>query len=133
MAWLTDNMGKLQRQLEIGSQSDDLARAAFSKDVLSTNGNLFPYREHEKMLIADQTYGKYTKDRMEDILRRLEDQRERANMMDKDRVQKEKEKDKVPGGGSGIKSHPTTQQTSPKPAAASARSWRCRRTTLTSS
>ena len=78
---MTDNMGKLQRQLEIGSQSDDLARAAFSKDVLSTNGNLFPYREHKKMLIADKTYGKYTKDRMEDILRRLEDQRKIVKLM----------------------------------------------------
>ena len=68
------------------------------------------------MLMAAETYGRYTKERMEDILRRLEDQRKRTKMMDKDRIQKEKEKDKGSGGDSGIRSHPTTQQTNPKPA-----------------
>ena len=65
-------MVKLQRLLELGEKSDDLARVAFSGEVFTTTFNLFPDREMLKML---KIHGKYTKERMQDILRRLEDKR----------------------------------------------------------
>ena len=41
---------------------------------------------------AGDTYGKHAKERMENILRKLEEMRSDANIMDKERVQKEKDK-----------------------------------------
>ena len=66
--------------------------------------NLFPEKEHLKLSKATEIPGRFTKEMMED-LEALEEKREDANRLNKD---------KGAGGGSGIKSHPTTQQTNPK-------------------
>ena len=39
---------------------------------------------------AIYVHGKFTEERMEDILRRLEEMRSEANFMDKDRIQRKK-------------------------------------------
>ena len=65
VAWLTDLMGKLQGLVELGDQNGNFAR-----DVFST---ILKVKEHLKMAKAAETYGKCTKQRMEDILRRLEE------------------------------------------------------------
>ena len=83
VAWLNDLMGKLQRLVDLGDQDDDLAREVFSKDVFSTILNLFSVKEHLKMAKAIDVYGKFTKERMEDIIRRLEEMRTDAYIMDK--------------------------------------------------
>ena len=77
--------------MELGDQNGNFAR-----DVFST---ILKVKEHLKMAKAAETYGKCTKERMEDILRRLEEMRADANIMDKDISQKEK--DKGSGGGTG--------------------------------
>ena len=83
VAWLTDLIGKLQRVLELGDQDDDLARVAFSGEIFITIFNLFPNKDRLKMAKYSEVYGKYSKERMEDILRRLEEQRDDANLLDK--------------------------------------------------
>ena len=80
VAWLTDLMGKLQRLLQLGDQSENLAREVFSRDVFSNILNLFQEKEHLKLSKAARIHGKYTKERMEDILRRLEEKRKDANL-----------------------------------------------------
>ena len=57
------------------------------------------------MTKAGDTYGKHSKERMEDILRRLEEMRSDANIMNKERVQKEK--DKGTENSSGFRGHLT--------------------------
>ena len=73
VAWLTDLMGKLQGLVELGYQNGNFAREVFSRDVFNTILKPFPYKEHVKMALAAETYGKRTQERMEDILRRLEE------------------------------------------------------------
>ena len=61
---------------------------------------------------AGDTYGKHAKEMMEDILRKLEEMRSDANIMDKERVQKEK--DKGSGSVSGTRGHLTNQPRQPR-------------------
>ena len=82
VAWLTDLMGKLQRLLELGDQSDDLARVAFSGDVFSATFNLFPDKEMLKLAKNTEKYGRYTKERMENLLSQLEEKRGDANLLE---------------------------------------------------
>ena len=69
-----------QRLLQLGDQSENLAREVFSRDVFSNILNLFQEKEHLKLSKAARIHGKYTKERMEDILRRLEEKRKDANL-----------------------------------------------------
>ena len=61
-------MVQLQKLLELGEKSDDLARVAFSGEVFTTIVNLFPDREMLKLSQKSELRGKYTKERMRDIL-----------------------------------------------------------------
>ena len=90
--------------VELGDQSEDLARVAFSGDVFSAILNLLPDREHLKLSKVVDTYGKYTKERMENILEVLEDKRADANILDKERV-KHWNEGAVSGSGTGVKTH----------------------------
>ena len=103
VTWLTDLIGNLQRLVEVADMDENLAVEVFSKDVFSTIMNLFSAKEHLKMSKAADTYGRRSKERMEDILRRLDEMRSDANIMDKERVQKEKDK------GYGTRGHLTNQ------------------------
>ena len=60
---------------------------------------------------AGDAYGKCSKERMEEILRRLEEMRSDANIMDTKRVQKENDKGSGGGteNGSGSRGHLTRQ------------------------
>ena len=108
MIWLIDLIGKLQRLVELGDLDDDLAREVFSRDVFTT---FFQQKEHLKMSKAGDAYGKCSKERMEEILRRLEEMRSDANIMDKERVRKEKDNGsgEGTGDGSGSRGHLTKQ------------------------
>ena len=97
VAWFTDLLGKLQRLLEIGQQNDDLARVAFGEEVFSAVLNLFPDKEIVKLGMQTERYGKYTEERLEKIIRILDEWRNVANFLDKTLVPKEKTKDR--GGG----------------------------------
>ena len=55
---LTVVMGKLQRLLELGDKSDDLARVAFSGEVFSTIINLFPDKEMHKFSQKSELCGR---------------------------------------------------------------------------
>ena len=89
---MTDLVGKLQRLVELGDQSEDLARESYSRDVFSTILNMFTAKEHLKMAKAAEFHGRCSKPIMEDILKRLEEMRKDANILDMERIQKEKEK-----------------------------------------
>ena len=116
VAWLTDLMGKLQRLLELGDQSDDLARVAFSGDVFSATFNLFPDKEMLKLSMTTERHGRYTRERMENFLTQIDKKRGDANHLDKIKITKDKGGGAGIGGGSGVKSYPITQQTNPKSA-----------------
>ena len=90
---------------------EDLAVEVFTKDVFTTIMNLFSAKEHLKMSMAGDTYGRRSKERMDDILRRLEKMKSDANIMDKERVQKENDKGSGEGteNGSGSRGHLTRQ------------------------
>ena len=108
MAGLTDFKGKLQRLVQLGDQSEDVAREVFSRDVFSNILNLFSEKEHQKLSKATRIHGRYTEERMEYILKRLKEKREDANLLDKERMQKEKRE----ALANGSRSHPS-QKTSP--------------------
>ena len=86
VAWLTDLMGKLQRLLELGELSEDLARVEFSGEVFTTTFNLFPDKKLPKLSKAMERHCRYTKEMMEDLLSRLEDKRDDANLLDKVKI-----------------------------------------------
>ena len=67
--WLTDLIGKLQRLVEVADMDEDLAVEVFTKDVFTTIMNLFSAKEHLKLSKAGFTYGRRSKERMDDILR----------------------------------------------------------------
>jgi len=102
VSWYTDLISKCQRLLELGEQSTDLARVAFSGDIFLAILNLFPEREMVKMGTQSLAHGKYTKERLEDIIKRLETKREESNYADKVSVQKEKDKPGGYGGAGGV-------------------------------
>ena len=100
VAWYTDLISKMQRLLELGSHNDDLARVAFGGDVFRTILNLFPDKEVAKMGQASQEqHGKYTKARLESLVKCLEKKRGDANYVDK--MVDKKEKPPSGGGESG--------------------------------
>ena len=98
VAWYTELIGKLQRLLELGSQSDDLAAMAFSKDVFDTVFRLFPHRELAKLSQRSEVHGKRTKRRMGELVKMLEEKRDEANLVDKVMGSA----DKPPPGGGGL-------------------------------
>ena len=76
----------------MGDHSEDIAREVLSRDVFYNILNLFSEKEHQKLSKAERIHGRYTEERMEDILKRLKEKREDANLLDKERMQKEKDK-----------------------------------------
>ena len=96
VSWYTDLISKMQRLLELGEKSDDLAALAFGEGVFSAILNLFPSAELYKMGTRSAESGKRTKQRMEYLIKVLGEKRERANYLDKHEV-----KDKPPPGGGG--------------------------------
>ena len=76
----------------MGEQSDDLARVAFSGEVFTTTFNLFPDKELFNLSKATERHNRYTKERMEDLLSRLEDKRDDANHLDTVKIQKDNDK-----------------------------------------
>ena len=92
----------------MGIYKHPIVREVFSRKVFSNIFNLCPEKEHLKLSKATEIHGRFTKETMENLLKRLEEKRK-----DKERMQKEK--DKGSGGGSdatGSRSHPS-QQNSP--------------------
>ena len=88
VTWLTDLMVNLQRLLQLGGQIEELAREVFFREVFSNILDLFPEKEHLKLF----------KERMGNLLKRLEEKREDANRLDKERGEKGKNK----GAGEGL-------------------------------
>ena len=108
VTWYTDLLGKLQRLLELGEKNEDLARVAFSGDIFSSIMNLFPDKEMLKLAKLADVHGRYTKQRMEDLIKRLDEKRQDANLLDKVMVQKDKDKGSGGGAGAGgTKTHAT--------------------------
>ena len=70
----TDPIWKMHRLLDL--ESDDLARVVSSEDVFSLILNFFHHKEAFKLGRRLEGHGKYTKERMEDLIKRLEDRRE---------------------------------------------------------
>ena len=95
--------------MELGDRGANLSSQVYSTETFSTILNLFTAKEHIEMYRAAKVHGECTQDRMEDILERLETMREEANVLDRDRIQKERDKGSPPGGGNGAKGHATHQ------------------------
>ncbi len=61
VSWYTDLIGKLQRILELGMQTDDLAALAFGQDVFNAVLNLFPAKEALKLGKESEELGRRRK------------------------------------------------------------------------
>ena len=58
VSWYTDLISKLQRLLELGKQSDDLAAVAFGMDVFNVILNLLPDKDALKLGRKSEELGK---------------------------------------------------------------------------
>ena len=99
VSWFTDLIGKMQRIVELGGQSDDLAASAFHVEVFNSILTLFPSKDALKLSKRSLECGKRTKERMEYLIKELEEKRSDANEMDK--LYGHKDKPPSGGGGSG--------------------------------
>ena len=98
VSWYTDLISKLQRILELGMQTDDLAALAFGQDIFDVVLNLIPPKDALKLGRKSEELGKRTKERMEYFIKELDKLRDNANWLDKT---VHKQKPPIGGGGSG--------------------------------
>jgi len=99
VSWLTDLIGKMQRIVELGGKNDDLAASAFAEPIFNSILTLFPSKVALKLQKRSEECGKRSKERMEYLIKELEDKRSDANRLDK--LYGHKDKPPFGGGGSG--------------------------------
>ena len=89
----------MQRIVELGGQSEDLAASAFAENIFNSILTLFPSKVALKLQKRSEECGKGSKERMEYLIKGLEEKRSDANRLDK--LYGHKDKPPFGGGGSG--------------------------------